>query len=98
MIEKPAMLNWFVFRCPFGKEIALRGNIQSLFGVECFIPIEKVRQRDKHGRFVWKERCALTGYLFVHTEKEMFTAQDPCGTSDASYDGRTIAPGGGTRQ
>ena len=71
-IEKPAMLKWFVFRCPFGKEIALRGNIQSLFGVECFIPIEKVRQRDKHGRFVWKERCALTGYLFVHTEKEMF--------------------------
>ena len=59
-------------RCSSGKEMTLRQSIQNGFGVECFIPIEKVRQRDRHGRFVWVQRCALTTYLFVNTDKEMF--------------------------
>lgn len=40
--------------------------------MECFLPIEKVRSRDRHGRFEWLERCPLPGYLFVHADKETF--------------------------
>lgn len=64
------MLNWFVYRCPFGKELTLRQNVQTLFDVECFVPTKKVRQRDRHGRFVWVQRSVLTGYVFVRVEKE----------------------------
>lgn len=65
------MVHWYVFRCPFGKELTLQQIIQTLFGVECFVPTEKVRQRDSHGRFVWVQRSVLTGYLFVRTEKDV---------------------------
>ncbi len=64
------MLSWFVYRCPFGKELSLRRNVETLFNVECFVPTKKVRQRDKHGRFVWVQKSVLTGYLFVRIEKE----------------------------
>ena len=63
---------WYVLRCPSGKEMEQQQVIQRRFGVECFIPIEKVRQRDRHGRFVWVQRCALTTYLFVNTDKDTF--------------------------
>ena len=62
----------YVLRCPSGKEMELQQRIQTRFGVECFIPIEKVRQRDRHGRFVWVQRCALSSYLFVNTDKDTF--------------------------
>ena len=65
------MLKWFVYRFPYGKELDLQKKIQTLFGVECFVPTEKVRQKDRHGRFVWVQRSVLTGYLFVHIEREM---------------------------
>lgn len=64
------MLSWYVYRCPMGKELTLKESIQTLFGVECFVPIKKVRQRDRHGRFVWVQRSALTGYIFTRIEKE----------------------------
>ena len=63
---------WYVLRCPSGKEIDHQQLIQRRFGVECFIPIEKVKQRDRHGKFVWVQRCALTTYLFVNTDKDTF--------------------------
>lgn len=50
----------------------LQQNLQKRFGVECFVPIEKVRQRDRHGRFMWVRRCALSSYLFVNTDKDTF--------------------------
>ena len=65
------MLKWYVYRCPYGKELDLQGKIRTLYGVECFVPTEKVRQKDRHGRFVWVQRSVLTGYLFVHIEREM---------------------------
>lgn len=65
-------MNWYVLRCVPGKEVALQQSIQSRFGVECFVPIERKRQHDNHGRFVWRERCALSSYVFVHAEKEPF--------------------------
>ena len=65
------MLSWFVYRCPYGKELDLQKKIQSFYGVECFVPTEKVRQKDRHGRFVWTQRSVLTGYLFVHIEREV---------------------------
>ena len=65
-------MSWYVLRCPSGKEMDLQQNIQKRFGVECFIPIEKVRQRDRHGRFIWVQRCALSSYLFVNTDKDIF--------------------------
>ena len=63
---------WYVLRCPSGKEMDLQQNLQKRFGVECFVPIEKVRQRDRHGRFMWVRRCALSSYLFVNTDKDTF--------------------------
>ena len=61
-----------MLRCPSGNEIDFQQRIQTRFGTECFIPIEKVRQRDRHGRFVWVQRCALSSYLFVNTDKDTF--------------------------
>ena len=63
---------WYVLRCSSGKETAVQEMIQKHFGVECFVPLERVRQRDRHGRFVWVQRCALTTYLFVNTDKDVF--------------------------
>ena len=64
------VIRWFVLRCFYGKELALMKQLQSEFDIVCFVPIEKVKQRDSHGRFSWIERCALTGYIFVHTDKD----------------------------
>lgn len=64
------MEHWYVYRCPYGKELALQQNVQTIFGVECFVPTGKVRQRDKHGKFIWAQRSVLTGYIFVHIEQE----------------------------
>ena len=61
-----------MLRCPSGKEMDLQQNLQKRFCVECFVPIEKVRQRDRHGRFMWVRRCALSSYLFVNTDKDTF--------------------------
>lgn len=65
-------MNWYVLRCTPGKEMDLQQKLDKTFGAETFIPIEKVRQRDRHGRFTWIQRCALSSYIFVHTEKEVF--------------------------
>ncbi len=65
-------MNWFVLRCVPGKEASLQQSIQERFGVECFVPIERRRQRDSHGRFTWREYCALSSYVFVHAEKDPF--------------------------
>lgn len=58
---------WHVLRCFYGKELALQQSIQDRHNIECFVPIEKVRQRNKNGRFEWTQRCALTGYIFIRT-------------------------------
>lgn len=72
--------HWHVLRCFYGKELALQQSIQGRHNIECFVPIEKIRQKDKHGRFVWTQRCALTGYVFVHTyasELSRLTGDNP---------------------
>lgn len=69
-MNKDIEIHWYVLRCFYGKELALLKQVQGDFNVECFVPIEKVKQRDSHGRFIWIERCALTGYIFVHSDKE----------------------------
>ncbi len=65
-------MHWYVFRCPPGKELALQQSIKTRLGVECFVPLEKKRQQDRHGRFVWAQVCALSSYLFVHADKDQF--------------------------
>lgn len=65
---------WYVLRCFYGKELVSGDQIKELFGVECFIPIRKTRQRGPKGRFVWVRHCALSGYVFVHTDKESIVA------------------------
>ncbi len=63
-------MHWYVFRCTPGKELTLQQAIKARLGVECFVPLEKKRQQDRHGRFVWVQNCALSSYLFLHTDKE----------------------------
>lgn len=63
-------IRWYVLRCIYGRELALCENIRTTFGIESFVPLEKVRQKDVHGRFHWVQRSALTGYIFVHTDRE----------------------------
>ncbi len=65
-------MKWYVFRCAPGKETLFQQAIKTRFGVECFVPMEKKRQRDRHGRFVWVQKCALSSYLFVHVDRETF--------------------------
>lgn len=71
LIPSDGNSRWHVLRCFYGKELVLQQNVQKEYGLECFVPIEKVRQQGKHGRFVWTQRCALTGYVFVHTERKV---------------------------
>lgn len=71
---------WHVLRCFYGKELAVQQSIQDRHNIECFVPIEKVRQRNKNGRFEWTQRCALTGYIFIHTTTSVldpFPAENP---------------------
>ena len=73
-------LHWYVLRCFYGKELTLQQRIQDDHLVECFVPIEKIRQKNKHGRFEWTQRCALTGYIFIHTTTsvlESLPAENP---------------------
>ena len=73
-------LHWYVLRCFYGKELTLQQRIHDDHLIECFVPIEKIRQKDKHGRFVWTQRCALTGYVFIHTyasELSRLTGENP---------------------
>lgn len=63
-------IRWYVLRCMYGRELVLCENIRTIFGIESFVPLEKIRQKDVHGRFHWEQRSALTGYIFVHTDRE----------------------------
>lgn len=65
-------MNWYILRCYSGHEVAIQTSVQERFGVECFVPIERTRQHDRHGRFVWRERCALSTYVFIHVERDAF--------------------------
>jgi transcription antitermination factor NusG len=81
VVSQAKPLSWYIFRCAPGKEMTLQQAIQVRHGVECFLPLEKVRQRDRHGRFVWVQRCVLSSYLFVHAERDTFI-QIPKGFSN----------------
>ena len=74
-------MNWYVFRCSPGKEVVFQQAIRTRHGVECFVPMEKKRQQDRHGRFVWVQKCALSSYVFVHADRETF-AQIPKGLTN----------------
>lgn len=63
-------MSWYVYRCVPGKELTVQQKVQVEYGQESFVPTEKTRQRDRHGRFVWVRRCALSSYVFVNTDKE----------------------------
>lgn len=62
---------WYVLRCYHGKEVPYGERIRTAFGVECYVPQEKVRQKGVQGRFVWVEHSVLPGYIFVRTDKDV---------------------------
>lgn len=63
-------IRWYVLRCIYGKEVELSESIRTDFGVESFVPLEKIRQKGRHGLFQWVQRSALTGYVFLHTDRD----------------------------
>ncbi|MCQ2294793.1 MAG: UpxY family transcription antiterminator [Bacteroidales bacterium] len=63
---------WYVLRCYPGKEKALQDEMRNMWQVETFVPMQHERKRDAHGRFCWVSKCALTGYVFLHTTQLLF--------------------------
>lgn len=66
--------SWYVLRCRGGIETTVRTTLVDRFGLECFVPMEKIRQRDRKGHFIWIQRCALTGYVFVRANHDEYVS------------------------
>lgn len=61
---------WFALYCMNGREMAMRDKLIER-GIECFLPTQKERIQNRHGRFEWITKPAINNYLFAHTCKEL---------------------------
>lgn len=50
----------------------MQQGIVERYGTECFVPMRKERRRDRHGRFAWVRLCALSSYVFVRADQDLF--------------------------
>lgn len=57
---------WFALRITYQRELKAKEELDRL-GVENFLPMRRVRERGRLGRFVWVERPAFHNYLFVRS-------------------------------
>lgn len=59
--------HWFVLLVAYRTELKVKELLRELGQMEAFVPMRRIRKRDKMGRFCYEERVALNNYVFVHT-------------------------------
>ncbi len=59
--------HWFVLLVAYRTELKVRQLLRELGQIEAFVPMRRIRKRDKMGRFCYEEKVALNNYVFVHT-------------------------------
>ena len=58
--------NWYVLLVAYRTELKVKGLLQELGNINAFVPMKRVRRRDKQGKFCYEEKVALNNYVFVH--------------------------------
>lgn len=58
--------NWYVLLVAYRTELKVKGLLQELGNIKAFVPMKRVRRRDKQGKFCYDEKVALNNYVFVH--------------------------------
>lgn len=48
-------------------ELRVKEALRELGQIEAFVPMKRIRRRDKQGKFRYDEKVALNNYIFVHT-------------------------------
>ena len=59
--------HWYVLLVAYRTELKVKELLRELGKVEAFVPMRRIRKRDKQGRFCYVEKIALNNYVFVHT-------------------------------
>ena len=59
--------HWYVLLVAYRTELRIKELLRELGKVEAFVPMRRIRKRDKQGRFIYEEKVALNNYVFVHT-------------------------------
>lgn len=62
-------LHWYVLRVTYQRELSTKKYLDRM-GIENFVPLRPVRQRNAHGRFFWTTQAALHNYIFVRATRE----------------------------
>lgn len=59
--------HWYVLLVAYRTELKIKDLLRELGQIEAFVPMRRIRKRDKQGRFCYEEKVALNNYVFVHT-------------------------------
>lgn len=62
--------HWYVLLVAYRTELKIKELMRELGQVEAFVPMRRIRKRDKQGRFCYVEKIALNNYVFVHTTQK----------------------------
>lgn len=60
---------WFVLRVTYQRELTTKRKLDEL-QVTTFLPMRRVRRRNRQGRFFYTDEPAVHNYIFVHTTKD----------------------------
>lgn len=58
---------WYVLLVAYRTELRVKEALRELGQIEAFVPMKRIRRRDKQGKFRYDEKVALNNYIFVHT-------------------------------
>ena len=61
---------WFVLRVTYQRELAAKVRLEG-YGIECFLPMQRIRRRTPQGRFHYVEEPVVHNFIFVHTHKNL---------------------------
>lgn len=64
----PQPSHWFVLRVTYQRELITKNRLAEM-GIDCFLPMQKVRRRNRLGRFCYVWEVAVHNYIFVHSDK-----------------------------
>lgn len=60
---------WFVLSTYTGNELVKKHQLEEKGGLECFVPLRRVRKRNASGRFYYRMSVALSNYIFVQSTR-----------------------------
>lgn len=64
---------WFVLRVTYQRELITKKRLDEM-GIDSFLPMQKVRRRNRQGRFCYAWEVAVHNYLFVNSDKPTIDA------------------------